>query len=369
MVESLNYERPSVTGATRVALDSFRSGFAAAGEAPARSLPAALVAAVVAVAVVDYLTGPLLSVSVFYLVPVAAGAALLGRRWGFVLATLSGLSAVVCNVVLEPGYQHRAIEAWNAVLVFATLVFVVEVLARLRERTEQAVTAEQRSRDFLAVAAHQLRAPIAGIRAGVDAVAISDGDDPDAVEVMMSIARDADRAARMISSLLRVARLDEHEPLPMALVDLASVARTRAEWASNSFGSNLSWAVEVAADGCTTAICNADAIGEAVLNLLDNAHRHAEQRVVLSVSGDDRLVTIAVTDDGPGVPRSATEQVFDRFVSLDGRRGSGLGLTIARGICAAHGGTLDYQAGAFVLRIPRSGAGVSRQHQPVVRRD
>ena len=100
-------------------------------------------------------------------------------------------------------------------------------------------------------------------------------------------------------------------------------------------------------------MCNPDALAEALINLLDNAHRHARRTVVVEVVDVGTDLKITVTDDGPGLPAGMTEVAFRRFVTLDGQRGSGLGLAIARGLAEAHGGTLTYAAGSFRMRLPR----------------
>jgi signal transduction histidine kinase len=90
---------------------------------------------------------------------------------------------------------------------------------------------------------------------------------------------------------------------------------------------------------------------EIVANLVDNARRHAVATVGVQVQERESAVTIRVADDGPGVPDELREQIFQRFVSLDGRGGSGLGLPIARAYAQALGGDLDYD-GAFALTFP-----------------
>jgi signal transduction histidine kinase len=77
----------------------------------------------------------------------------------------------------------------------------------------------------------------------------------------------------------------------------------------------------------------------------------------VDVAFEGGMAVVRVKDDGPGVPREDTERIFDRFASLDGKGGSGLGLPIARGVARIHGGGLVYAQGAFVLRVPISGDG------------
>ena len=92
-------------------------------------------------------------------------------------------------------------------------------------------------------------------------------------------------------------------------------------------------------------------VSEVLANVLDNARRHASRRIDLVVAAADHTVEIRVVDDGPGLPDPLVERAFERFVSLDGKGGSGLGLPIARGLARAHGGDLTYEGG-FVLRLP-----------------
>lgn len=98
-------------------------------------------------------------------------------------------------------------------------------------------------------------------------------------------------------------------------------------------------------------------------NLLDNAQRHAEGSVAVSVAADGRGVRVEVRDDGAGVPEDERERIFERFVRLDDARsrddgGAGLGLAIARDVASRHGGTLTVDraaegGAAFRLWLPR----------------
>jgi signal transduction histidine kinase len=83
-----------------------------------------------------------------------------------------------------------------------------------------------------------------------------------------------------------------------------------------------------------------------LVNLVDNAVRYAASTVSVTARADGQWVVLAVSDDGPGIPRAEAERVFDRFTRLDDARsrdpadgaGSGLGLAIVRATAAAHGG-------------------------------
>jgi len=99
-------------------------------------------------------------------------------------------------------------------------------------------------------------------------------------------------------------------------------------------------------------LLSGEATKDALANLLDNARRHARSQVIIEVAASATAVEIAVSDDGPGLPEGTSERVFERFVSLDGEGGSGLGLPIARGLIEAQGGRLSYEARRFVIRLP-----------------
>jgi signal transduction histidine kinase len=308
------------------------------------------VAAVILIGVVDYITGPMLSMSVFYLVPTAWVTAQAGRRAGLAIAALSAVAALMADVVLQAHYRHRAIAAWNAVIMLTTLAVVVELVHRVRQEAVSARDAERRSREFLASAAHQLRTPLAGIRSSVDALLLGGEADPEQEQLLVNLSREAARAGRQIGSLLRVARLDQHEPVPFRGVEVVDVVRAEVARAAAAAPA-LAWDVEPEVPGIC-ARCNRDAISEALANLLDNARRHARARVVVAVRVVDDHLEIVVGDDGAGLPPGQADLAFQRFVSLDGQGGNGLGLPIARGIAEAHGGTLDYRGGAFVISVP-----------------
>jgi signal transduction histidine kinase len=95
-----------------------------------------------------------------------------------------------------------------------------------------------------------------------------------------------------------------------------------------------------------------DAIREALANVLDNARRHAASRIDVTFVRKPDDAEVSVGDDGPGLRESSAERVFEPFVVLDGHGGSGLGLTISRGIARAHGGDVTYEEGRFILRLP-----------------
>jgi signal transduction histidine kinase len=121
--------------------------------------------------------------------------------------------------------------------------------------------------------------------------------------------------------------------------------------------------------GACVVAGDADALARLLVNLLDNAVRHAASRVCVSVRDDGGWAVLTVADDGPGIPAEDAERAFGRFARLDQARaraggpgtdeeGAGLGLAIVRSTAEAHGGTAslgDAKPGLRVtVRLPLS---------------
>jgi two-component system OmpR family sensor kinase len=221
---------------------------------------------------------------------------------------------------------------------------------------EAAVTdarqAETRSRRFLADAAHQLRTPLAGLRASAETL-LAHPDGPDRDQLAANLARESARLTRLVSSLLRVARLDRGEPPTRRATDLEQLVADELDRQRD-----LAPALQLtlATTGPVPIVsCDPDAIREALANLLDNARRFAVRSVRVTLRPAVGAVVVEVCDDGPGVPDDLRDRVFDRFQSSDG--GSGLGLAIARGVLHAHGGDLRLVDDAFLMTVPVAGLG------------
>jgi signal transduction histidine kinase len=305
---------------------------------------------VAAIGAVDWVTGPSVSFLAFYLVPTSWVTVQAGRWAGVAMAVLCVVASFIANVALQ-NMSDADTELWNAALRLVTFVLVVELVYRARQQALVARESERHSQEFLASAAHQLRTPLAGIQSTVDALLIGGDFTPEQEHLLVNLNRETSRAGRHLSSLLRMARLDQHEEVPYRRVQLDDVVRVELERAAAA-RPGLAWELSREQEA-NEVECNPDSIGEALANLFDNAARHARSRVEAAVSLGAEHVEIAVRDDGPGLPAGAVTAVFERFVSLDRCGGTGLGLPIARGIAEAHKGTLDYREGAFVIRLPR----------------
>jgi two-component system, OmpR family, sensor kinase len=230
-----------------------------------------------------------------------------------------------------------------------------EMLDALEAAVERAEEAEERTRRFLDDAAHQLRTPVAGIRATVESLLSVAPSDPEVHErLMANLVRETSRASRLLRDLLTMARLDTGRPPDRTWTDLEElcreeVARTR------SLAPDLEIDCQPASETLHLLVDRAG-IQEVVANLLDNARRHAATAIELRLFRDGSAIHLEVGDDGPGVAPGAEELIFERFATLDGEGGSGLGLAIARSIAQAHDGGLAYLDGRFVLTLPAADA-------------
>ena len=212
----------------------------------------------------------------------------------------------------------------------------------LNDMLSRLADAQQRQRDLVSDTAHELRSPIASIRAQLE-VALDHPDGLDWTETARDVHADTLRLARLTENLLLLARLDEHR-IRRSPVDLAAVCVAVA----GRYGAAR---VPVRADAPAPCVVTGDpdALSRLLVNLLDNAVRHAASQVCASVRGQDGWAVLEVTDDGPGIPAEDTERAFGRFSRLDdarsrdGDHGAGLGLAIVQATAQAHGGsvTLD----------------------------
>jgi signal transduction histidine kinase len=216
----------------------------------------------------------------------------------------------------------------------------------------EAEDAETRSRRFLADAAHQLRTPLAGLRASAE-ILLAHPDGPDRDRMVANVSREAARMSRLVDRLLRIARIDRGEAPELQRVDLGRLARDEVN-RQRPLAPDLTLDLDTG-DAPTVVDCDPDAVREALANLLDNARRHARSEVQVHVARGLGIGRVTVRDDGPGLPAQDVETVFDRFTTSSD--GSGLGLPIARGIAEAHGGELRWADGGFVLTLPAAALG------------
>jgi len=224
-------------------------------------------------------------------------------------------------------------------------------------------------RRFVADASHELRTPAALIRANAEVMEREGLVADDGRPLVADIITEADRLGRLVGDLLQLAATDATgiviDPRPVDLTGIAADTVRQAEALATERGVRL-----VAKEDAAPAVVNGDRdrLVQLLLILLDNAFDHSppDGTVTVGVRRVDHHVELTVADEGPGIPASERERVFEPFTRLPGVRrdragGTGLGLAIARRIATAHRGSIHVAeapggGAAFVVSMPSSGA-------------
>lgn len=234
---------------------------------------------------------------------------------------------------------------------------LAHAIARLQQRVQEALLYE---RTLTADAAHELRTPLAALRAQAQ-LAQRAGTDEDRRAALAATVEAADRCARLADAVLTLARLDAASFDPgraaaVAVRNIMELVVRESEPAARARGVRL----EIAGDAIDLR-ADPDALAVLLRNLVDNALRHAAKRVSLETSAGE-CVVIAVRDDGGGVPDEARERLFDRFYRAPGAdtSGSGIGLALVKRIAELHGGSVAVGEGlggrglGIEVRLPRA---------------
>jgi heavy metal sensor kinase len=236
------------------------------------------------------------------------------------------------------------------------------MLARIERgmNEQQRLVAEQRR--FVADASHELRTPLAVMRAELDVSLRADELPEPARELLESAREEVHGMSRTVHDLLTLATADEGRlALAAEPVDLQASAGRVLEQV-RALARRREVALELS-DGSAIALADAERLDHAVRNLVENAIEFSPRggRVELTAVATGGKATLTVADHGAGIAAEHRERIFDRFYRVDPSRrrstgGSGLGLAIAREIVRAHGGEVRVEprdpGTAFVIEIP-----------------
>lgn len=224
----------------------------------------------------------------------------------------------------------------------------------------------RRQRQFVSDASHELRNPVATSKVKLE-VALAHPEDTDWEETAKVVLEEQERLGSLVDDLLLLARLDEGHPPGAGDVDLDDIMFNEAA-RPHPVEIDVSQveAVRVHGDGRQLA--------RLVRNLVDNASRHAENQVTLTLTSDGNHALLVFEDDGPGIPQPDRTRIFERFVRLENARtrdegGTGLGLALVHAVTTAHGGNVrvtDATSGGarFEIRIPLPDQGPADQERP-----
>jgi signal transduction histidine kinase len=285
----------------------------------------------------------------------------------FVIAVVAGAVYLIVGRALAPVESIRRRVASISAEDLSQRVPVPRAddeLSRLARTMNGMLDRLQRSqkvqRRFVSDASHELRSPLAALRATAE-VAARYPADKSWQDLAPAIVDETDRLDRLVDDLLFLARSDEPgHPMRWSDVDLDDVLAGEVTRLRRS-------GVVVHAKVSPARVSGDQRMLERLVrNLCDNAARHAARAVTVTCAVQCGEVRLAVQDDGAGIAPGDRDRVFDRFVRLDAARnrddgGSGLGLAIVAQVVRSHGGTVvieDAGPGArFVVSLPGTDVG------------
>src|SRR5262245_5783898 len=236
------------------------------------------------------------------------------------------------------------------------------MLARIQAAFAERQAAEQRLRQFVADASHELQTPLTSVRGYAELFRRGAAERPeDLANAMRRIESEAARMGILVDDMLLLARLDQGREMAREPVELAGLTR---ELVDDARTVEPDRPIEFEAPGTVVVRGDEMRLRQVVANLLSNARPHTSGSTPVTVrvlrSADDAL--LEVEDRGPGVPPDVAERVFERFYRVDPSRtrasgGNGLGLSIVAAIADAHGGSAEVAptpggGATFRIRLP-----------------
>jgi len=225
---------------------------------------------------------------------------------------------------------------------------LAESFNRMAEKLEQT---EAMRRQLIGDVSHELRTPLTAIKGSMEG--LIDNVLPADAETFSQIHEEADRLSRLVDDLQELSRVESGsfslDRKPVAVSDLVTFMRKRLSRQYEAKGVTLTSDLPAS---LPPVLVDEDRIGQVMLNLAGNALRYtpAGGRVNISAEARGREVEVSVTDTGVGIPPEHLPHIFDRFYRVDKSRsrqagsGSGIGLTIAKYLVEAHGGTIRVES-------------------------
>lgn len=213
---------------------------------------------------------------------------------------------------------------------------------------------EKMRSDLLSAVSHDLRTPLASIEGSATAILNQNGLPLVAKELATTIQDESQRMARLIRNLLDMTRVQGEIKLDLDWQNLEDLVANAVDRTSNLFNSPVQvdkpeTQILVRVDGVL--------IEQVIVNLLENASRHAGRSVQarVTIQTDGQSAVLIVSDDGPGIPQGYESTIFQRFQRLKAS-GFGLGLAICKAAIEAHGGTISArnreQGAEFRIALP-----------------
>lgn len=286
------------------------------------------------------------------------------------------LIALVCQIIIGQGFRalsrtasaigRRSPSSLTPLSLKGLPAEIEPLVSSLNNLLEQLSDSLKAQKRFASDAAHELRTPLTALTLQIQLAERAKTEE--ARQKAFGRLKDGiKRATRLVTQLLTMARLDpDNRSQPLLPLDLTALAHSVCdELAPLAAQKNIE--LKAAADKPAVAIANEDALRLLMNNLCDNAMRYtpADGHIEIRTYIRDSKAFIEVCDDGPGVPETERERIFERFYRAEGTKtipGTGLGLAIVRRVAELHGGTPSLDAGlngkgvCFRISFPVAGA-------------
>ena len=233
---------------------------------------------------------------------------------------------------------------------------------------------DQLKDDFVSTVSHELRTPLTSIRAISEIMHTTTDLAPDQQRAFAAtIMRETERLTRLVNQVLDLQRLEAEPELDRIVTDVRPIVEdaldaVRPQFAQQDIALHVAWPSKA----CPVHV-DKDRLTQVLLNLLSNAAKYSslnapQAQVAVQIQQHNASVTIAVSDNGPGIPPDQHEAIFERFRQAPNRvgpqAGSGLGLAIARDIVERHDGTITVEStpgdgATFRIRLPLTQANIA----------
>ena len=286
------------------------------------------------------------------------------------------LIALVCQIIIGQGFRalsrtasaigRRSPSSLTPLSLKGLPAEIEPLVSSLNNLLEQLSDSLKAQKRFASDAAHELRTPLTALTLQIQLAERAKTEEA-RQKAFGRLKGGIKRATRLVTQLLTMARLDpDNRSQPLLPLDLTALAHSVCdELAPLAAQKNIK--LKAASDKPAVAIANEDALRLLMNNLCDNAMRYtpADGHIEIRTYIRDSKAFIEVCDDGPGVPETERERIFERFYRAEGTKtipGTGLGLAIVRRVAELHGGTPSLDAGlngkgvCFRISFPVAGA-------------
>jgi len=279
---------------------------------PRTKLLASGLSLIIVIGFFDYITGPEISFSIFYLIPISLVALIVGTREGIIVSAFGAIAWFVADLLAGHTYSSPVIPYWNACVRFGFFLIVTFSLSAL-------TSTQKRREELLHFIVHDLRAPLSNVISGLQGIQHfgSKAMDSTVSDFVRMCLISSNRMLTLIQSILDLSRLQGGKmPLQLAEVPVRGLAESSREFVSE-------WAkmnhvrVALEHDSRVESVYADRAVTERILvNLLSNAIKFSKNESTITISirpMEPDKVAFSVSDQGKGIAKEWADKVFDKF--------------------------------------------------------